>query len=247
MRAHGAVERIGTNDACRWIRNSEGHTLEERKGNFADHRAAVQTTFDALEALDLPRPAAVGHRLVHGGPSHAAPERINPALLETLRDLIPYAPLHRPSEIGIIEAVESRFPELPQVACFDTAFHRGMPELAQHFPLPRRFWEDGLRRYGFHGISYEFIRGELGETAPRRTIIAHLGNGASMVALRDGSPIDTTMGFTPAGGFMMGTRSGDLDPGGGPGPPRAVRGYVTGRAVRIRGRPRRPVRHLPYR
>jgi acetate kinase len=213
VHARGAVERIGTNDAELWIRNSEGRALKATKEGFPDHETAVNAIFDALEELELPKPAAVGHRVVHGGPSHAVPARISPALLNTLRGLIPYAPLHLPCEIGIIEAVASRFPALPQVACFDTGFHRNMPELAQRLPLPRRFWEDGLRRYGFHGLSYEFILSELGEAAGSRTIIAHLGNGASMVALRDGAPIDTTMGFTPAGGFMMGTRSGDIDPG----------------------------------
>jgi acetate kinase len=209
----GAVERIGTNEAWCWIRGADERVLTETKGMFADHAAAVHATFDALDDLQLPIPVAAGHRIVHGGPSHAAPQRIDAPLLATLRELIPYAPLHLPCELRIIDAVESRFPDLPQVACFDTAFHRRMPEIAQRFPLPRRFWEDGLRRYGFHGLSYEFILSELKEEASGRTIVAHLGNGASMAAVRDGMPIDTTMGFTPAGGFMMGTRSGDLDPG----------------------------------
>jgi acetate kinase len=133
--------------------------------------------------------------------------------MTTLRKLVPFAPLHLPPELQGIEAVASRFPGLPQVACFDTAFHRRMPELAQRFPLPRELWEEGVRRYGFHGLSYEYILEALGTAAHGRTIIAHLGNGASMAAVRDGQPLDTTMGFTPAGGFMMGTRSGDLDPG----------------------------------
>jgi acetate kinase len=212
-RARGAVERIGTKDARCWIRDAEGHPLKEAGARFANHSEAVHAIFDALEELNFPKPAAAGHRLVHGGPSHTAPERIHPALLKALHELIPYAPLHLPCELGIIDAVVSRFPALPQVACFDTAFHRAMPEIAQRFPLPRRFWEEGLRRYGFHGLSYEFILSERKETAHGRTIIAHLGNGASMAAVRDGAPVDTTMGFTPAGGFMMGTRSGDLDPG----------------------------------
>ncbi len=127
--------------------------------------------------------------------------------------LIPFAPLHLPEEIRAIKDVADHFPGLPQAVCFDTAFHRRMPELARRFPLPRALWDDGVRRYGFHGISYEYIMQTLGEPAPARVIIAHLGNGASMAAVRDGVPIDTTMGFTPAGGFMMGTRSGDLDPG----------------------------------
>ena len=130
-----------------------------------------------------------------------------------LRSLIPFAPLHLPDEIAGIEAVTSHFPNLPQVACFDTAFHRSMPEVAQRFALPRALWHEGIRRYGFHGISYEYIMRTLGDNPPSRLIIAHLGNGASMAAVKDGSSMDTTMGFTPAGGFMMGTRSGDLDPG----------------------------------
>src|SRR5205814_5983928 len=163
--------------------------------------------------LHSPRPAAVGHRLVHGGPDHAAPERVTPQLMASLRRLIAFAPLHLPSALQGIEAVAARFPGLPQVACFDTAFHRRMPEVAQRFPLPRALWDEGLRRYGFHGLSYEYIVETLGTAARGRTIIAHLGNGASMAAVRDGQPVDTTMGFTPTGGFMMGTRSGDLDPG----------------------------------
>jgi acetate kinase len=134
-------------------------------------------------------------------------------LVDELRRLTPFAPLHLPDEIAGIEAVTSRFSNLPQVACFDTAFHRSMPEVAQRFPLPRALWEEGIRRYGFHGISYEYIVRSLGDNLPSRIIIAHLGNGASMAALKDGSPMDTTMGFTPTGGFMMGTRCGDLDPG----------------------------------
>jgi acetate kinase len=150
---------------------------------------------------------------VHGGPDHSAPERVTPQLIEALRHAVPFAPLHIPAQLQAIEAAASQFPDVPQVACFDTYFHRRMPELAERFPLPRAFWNEGVRRYGFHGISYEYIMSMLGSAAPGCVIIAHLGNGASMVAVRDGRPIDTTMGFTPTGGFMMGTRSGDLDPG----------------------------------
>jgi acetate kinase len=130
-----------------------------------------------------------------------------------LQRLEAFAPLHLPTEIVGIEAVATRFPELPQVVCFDTAFHRSMPEIAQRFALPRALWDQGIRRYGFHGISYEYIVATLGPSIPARVIIAHLGNGASMAAVRDGHPLDTTMGLTPTGGFIMGTRSGDLDPG----------------------------------
>ena len=174
--------------------------------------AALHAASIELERLELPRFDAVGHRLVHGGQHHAVPERITDTLLNELRSLIPFAPLHLPDEIAGIEAITSHFSSVPQVACFDTAFHRSMPEVAQRFALPRALWDQGIRRYGFHGISYEYIMRTLGANPPSRIIIAHLGNGASMAAVKDGRPLDTTMGFTPAGGFMMGTRSGDLRP-----------------------------------
>jgi acetate kinase len=211
--AKGAVERIALQGGHLWIRDEGKKALADVRENFPDHRAAVRATFAALEGLNLPQPAAIGHRLVHGGPDHVKPVKVDIRLLDTLRVLAAFAPLHLPSEIQGIEAVAAHFPGLPQVACFDTAFHRRMPELAQRFPLPRELWDEGLQRYGFHGLSYEYIVDALGEAAQGRTIIAHLGNGASMVAVRNGQPLDTTMGFTPTGGFMMGTRSGDLDPG----------------------------------
>ena len=211
--AEGAAERIGLAPGRLWLRGRGGERLADLNADFPDHGAAVHAMFTGLEEHRLPAPAAVGHRVVHGGPDHSAPERVDARLMEALRGLVPLAPLHLPSEIAVIEAVAARFPELPQVVCFDTAFHRRMPELAQRFPLPRALWNEGLRRYGFHGLSYEYIVGRLGAAVRGRTIIAHLGNGASMVAVRDGYPLDTTMGLTPIGGLMMGTRSGDLDPG----------------------------------
>ena len=210
--AAGAVERVGLTEGHLWVRGGDG-TMTRAAGEYRDHATAVHTMFDALDARGLPAPVAVGHRLVHGGAEHTAPERVDAGLLEALRGLVPLAPLHLPSELLVIEAVAGRFPALPQVVCFDTAFHRRMPELAQRLPLPRTFWDAGIRRYGFHGLSYEYIVERLGPAARGRSIIAHLGNGASMAAVRDGLPVDTTMGFTPTGGFMMGTRSGDLDPG----------------------------------
>ena len=134
-------------------------------------------------------------------------------MLKTLHDLIRFAPLHLPSALAIMEALASRHPDVPQVACFDTAFHRQMPEVAQRLPLPSDLWEEGVRRYGFHGLSYEYILESLGSEGRGRVIIAHLGNGASMAAVRDGEPVDTTMSFTPTAGLVMGTRCGDLDPG----------------------------------
>ncbi len=209
----GTVERIGLPDGRLQIRSADKSVVMEVHRDFSDHSIAVEATLNALAQLHFPQPIAVGHRLVHGGTEHAIPERVTPQLLASLRSLIAFAPLHLPSELQGIEAVSARFPNLPQVACFDTAFHRRMPALAQRFPLPRALWDEGLRRYGFHGLSYEYIVGALGTATTGRVIIAHLGNGVSLTAVRDGQPLDTTMGFTPAGGCMMGTRSGDLDPG----------------------------------
>lgn len=211
--AEGEVERIGLEDGHFWISGKGKGILEDRKRDFPEHKSAIQETFAALEQLGIPKPIAVGHRVVYGGPNYAAPVIVDSWLLETLRGFIAFAPLHLPSEIQGMEAVSDHFPELPQVACFDTAFHRCMPEIAQRLPLLRELWDEGLRRYGFHGLSYEYVLDVLGETSNGRIIIAHLGNGSSMAAVHNRQPLDTTMGFTPTGGFMMGTRSGDLDPG----------------------------------
>jgi acetate kinase len=211
--AEGAVEHIGAEGGRLWIHDGLGNPLSEIERDFPEPKAALQLLFAEVQRLNLPAPAAIGHRMVHGGPHHSAPERITPELIEDLRRVIAFAPLHIPPAIEAIEAATSRFHDVPQVACFDTDFHRQMPELARRFALPRSFWNEGIRRYGFHGISYEYIVQMLGRAIASRTVIAHLGNGASMSAVRDGRPIDTTMGFTPTGGFMMGTRSGDLDPG----------------------------------
>ncbi|HWL83206.1 MAG TPA: acetate/propionate family kinase [Roseomonas sp.] len=162
------------------------------------------------------RVSALGHRVVHGGPHHARPERVTLALLEQLTTLEPLAPLHQPHNLAPIRAVLEHMPQLPQVACFDTAFHRTMPEVAQAFALPHAMAARGLRRYGFHGLSYEYIAGRLPELAPDiaagRVIVAHLGNGASLCALQDGRSIATTMGFSALDGLPMGTRCGELDP-----------------------------------
>jgi len=153
---------------------------------------------------------------VHGM-AHTAPERITPRLLAELRRITPYAPEHLPREIALIEAIRRRHPALPQVACFDTAFHRAMPRVAKLLPIPRRFATRGIERYGFHGLSYTFLMEALGQLDPSaaagRVILAHLGNGASLAAVRDGRSLDTSMGFTPTSGLVMSTRTGDLDPG----------------------------------
>ena len=210
-RAEGAVEEIGREGARAWIK-PEGGASAEVPGRFADHGAAVAGVFDLLGRQALPEPAGVGHRLVHGGLAHAAPERVTPALLAALRRLVPLAPLHMPSGLAGVEAVAARYPTVPQVVCFDTAFHRDLPDVARRLPLPSSLPPAALRRFGFHGLSYEYVVAQLGAAAGRM-VIAHLGNGASMAAVRDGRSVDTTMGLTPAGGFMMGTRTGDLDPG----------------------------------
>jgi acetate kinase len=212
--AEGAVQRIGIPGGRLWLKDGEGISLAERQEDFRDHNAAIKAALTAAnEDQHFPAPDGVGHRLVHGGPEHAAPEMITPELLGVLHNLVPLAPLHLPSEIRAIDAISSLYPKLNQVACFDTAFHRAIPEVAQRLPLPRSFWHHGIRRYGFHGLSYEYIVASLGDAVRGRMIIAHLGNGASMAALQDGRPQDTTMGFSATGGLMMGTRSGDLDPG----------------------------------
>ncbi len=161
--------------------------------------------------------AGLGHRVVHGGPDHDRPERVTPALLQALEQLSPLAPLHQPHNLSPIRAALEKAPQLPQVACFDTAFHRGMPEIAQVFALPHEMAAKGIRRYGFHGLSYEYIASVLPRAAPAlaegRAVVAHLGNGASLCAMRNGRSVATTMGFSALEGLPMGTRCSELDPG----------------------------------
>lgn len=184
----------------------------------ADFAGIVDRLIDRIEAhLDDDRLVAVGHRVVHGGPDHAQPERVTPALLAELGRLTRLAPLHEPQNIAPIRALAEARPGLAQVACFDTAFHRTMPAVAFRYALPRDFEAEGIRRYGFHGLSYEYIAGRLTRIAPElaagRVIVAHLGNGASLCALKAGKSVDTTMGFSTLDGLVMGTRPGSLDPG----------------------------------
>jgi len=208
----GAVEAIGADGGRVWLRCGD-KTLSDNSGSFPDHAEAIKTMFSALRDQGVKDLAAAGHRIVHGGPLFTTPQKVTSKLKDALKNLVPFAPLHLPSQLAMIEAVATHYPDLAQVACFDTAFHSNMPEVARRFALPQELWEQGIKRYGFHGLSYEFIVSKLGEEIGSRAVIAHLGNGASMVALKNGSPVDTSMGLTPTGGFMMGTRSGDLDPG----------------------------------
>lgn len=217
--ARGEVEGIGT--APHFIvRDAKARVLAERrwpdpKEDFAALLAAV---IDWAEAhLGTQKLVAIGHRVVHGGAAHHRPARVTPALLDALDRLVPLAPLHEPHNLAPIRAIATARPALPQIVCFDTAFHHTMPRVATRFALPREYDEAGLRRYGFHGLSYESIAGQLRETAPDlakgRVIVAHLGNGASLCAMRAGQSVDTTMGFSALDGLVMGTRCGALDPG----------------------------------
>jgi acetate kinase len=179
--------------------------------------ATADRLVQMLAARSIGAPDAIGHRVVHGM-RHTQPERVTPELLEELHSITPFDPEHLPREIALIEALQKRFPNVPQVACFDTAFHRHMPLVAKLLPIPRRYASKGVERYGFHGLSYTFLLEELGRlgdpaAAQGRIILAHLGSGASLAAVRNGGCIDTSMGFTPTAGLVMGTRSGDLDPG----------------------------------
>ena len=215
----GSIERIGHPDATMRVDSVHHADSVSRLITAPDFGAATAALVDWAEVRHGQQPlTAVGHRLVHGGARYYEPTRITAALMTDLRQLTPLDLAHLPAEILLTEAFTKRFADLQQVACFDTAFHHDLPRVARLLPIPRRYEAKGVRRYGFHGLSYAYLMGELarrsGLAAARgRVILAHLGHGASLAAVRDGQPIDTSMGFTPAAGLPMGTRSGDLDPG----------------------------------
>ena len=214
---HGTIDRIGLSGTnLTFI--SDGKPSASRKLTTANHKSAADFLIEWLEVQpDFASVKAVGHRVVHGM-KHTAPEIVTEKLLTELRRISPNDPDHLPGEIELIETFRQRHPKLLQVACFDTAFHHTMPRVAKLLPIPRRFNAKGIQRYGFHGLSYAYLMEELarlGDLAATkgRVILAHLGNGASLAAVRDGKSIDTSMGFTPAAGLVMSTRSGELDPG----------------------------------
>jgi acetate kinase len=215
----GKIERIGLPEATLCVKGEDKADNFRQAIQVAGHTAAEGVLVDWLEKrVGRAVLVAVGHRVVHGGQRYREPQRITKELLDSLQQLSPLDPEHLPEEIQLTEAFHRRFPDLPQVACFDTAFHRDMPRVARLLPIPRRFEAQGVQRYGFHGLSYEYLMEELArqagpEAACGKVILAHLGNGASMAAVRDGKPVDTSMGFTPTAGIPMSTRSGDLDPG----------------------------------
>lgn len=216
-RFDGRIERIGLRGTQLVVNDPAGKPNVPSRVAAADHRTAVGVLLDWLEAQPVfAAVKAVGHRVVHGM-KHSRPERVTPRLLAELRRITPYDPEHLPLEIELIEALRNRHPKLPQIACFDTAFHRTMPRIAKLLPIPRRYAAKGVERYGFHGLSYAYLMEELARldsaSAKGRVILAHLGNGASVAAVHYGKSIDTSMGFTPAAGLVMSTRTGDLDPG----------------------------------
>jgi len=215
---HGAIDRIGLSGTKLTFEDPVTNHLGSRELSASDHKSAGNYLMDWLEKQEgFGSLLAVGHRVVHGM-QHSAPELVTQELLDELHRISPYDPEHLPREIEMIEAFRQRHPKLPQVACFDTAFHRTMPRVAKLLPIPRRYEAKGVQRYGFHGLSYAYLMEELdrlGDPAATngRVILAHLGNGASLAAVRDGKSIDTSMGFTATAGLPMSTRSGDLDPG----------------------------------
>jgi acetate kinase len=215
----GGVERIGLPEATLRVKGSNRADNFSRLVTAPDHTVAVGALMDWIEERIGRRAlTAVGHRVVHGGPKYSKPQLITAEMVAALHRLSPFDPEHLPEEILLTEAFHRRFPDLPQVACFDTAFHHDLPRVARLLTIPRRFEAKGVRRYGFHGLSYAFLLEELARLAGAkaalgRVILAHLGNGASLAAVREGKPVDTSMSFTPTAGVPMSTRSGDLDPG----------------------------------
>ncbi|HUC42369.1 MAG TPA: acetate/propionate family kinase [Candidatus Micrarchaeaceae archaeon] len=209
----GAVEGIGGPNGHFWVRRADGSLFHEDRSPVPQQEDALRIVARLVSDGRLPQPSAIGHRVVHGGPQLREHQRVTPYVIGELEKAAVFAPLHVPVELRLIRLTETHFPSVPQFACFDTAFHRTIGEAAARFALPEDFWEEGVRRYGFHGLSCESILHTLGKEAPAKIIIAHLGNGASVTAIENGASVDTTMGLTPTGGIVMGTRPGDLDPG----------------------------------
>jgi acetate kinase len=219
LEARGQIEGIGTAPRLS-AKNGGGERLvdEALATDVRDGRAALDSLAAWLRSrYQGARVLGVGHRVVHGGARFTGPTVVTPEVLDELRALVPLAPLHQPHNVAAIEAVAERLPGVPQVACFDTSFHRGQPAVAELVPLPRELCRSGLQRYGFHGLSYEYVASVLPEVAPEiargRVVVAHLGSGASVCALRDGRSVDSSFGFTALDGLCMGTRPGALDPG----------------------------------
>jgi acetate kinase len=208
----GSAENIGRASGSLHIRNAAGEVLTQKDHLLESQPQALAAILSALNDHANATPIAVGHRIVHGGPHLRNHTRITPQTLETLQASVHFAPLHIPQSLTLIKQTQAALPNTPQFACFDTTFHRTMPEVAAHLPIPTRFYDADVIRYGFHGLSYESVVARL-NPIPLRVVIAHLGNGSSITAVLNGQSIDTSMGLTPTGGIPMGTRTGDLDPG----------------------------------
>jgi acetate kinase len=213
----GQLAGIGQGETKLAIADVLGNRVDWRKADLASHADAMRLLIDRLHIAQHPGDwIGAGHRIVHGGTRFSEPVLVTAETIKALAALIPLAPLHQPHNVAPIEALRTAMPSLPQVACFDTAFHTSQPDVAVRFALPEKYWQAGLRRYGFHGLSYEAILHALPHIAggvPKRLVVAHLGNGASMAAIRDGKCIATTMGFSTLDGLVMGTRPGAIDPG----------------------------------
>ncbi|HXV68960.1 MAG TPA: acetate/propionate family kinase [Nitrospira sp.] len=215
----GSVDRIGSPDGTLRVVRGSAHTVERLTVRVPDHLACIEPLTACVTDMLAHNPLrAIGHRVVHGGRHYREPRMVTPVVMEELQRLSPYDPEHLPAEIALIKGFTQRYPHLPQVVCFDTAFHSGMPPVARLLAIPRRYESAGVQRYGFHGLSYAFLMKELKRVgapheADGRVILAHLGNGVSMAAVKGGKAVDTTMSFTPASGLPMSRRSGDLDPG----------------------------------
>ena len=209
----GSADRIGQSNGTLNIRSGDGKSLVQQQSVHESQGHALNILATAIRQHIPAVPVAVGHRIVHGGPKLRRHQLITTQVVDELRSAIHFAPLHIPQALSLIASAQKVFPSAAQFACFDDAFHRTIPEVASRFPLPNRYFDAGIRRYGFHGISYESLVHHFGAKLPQKSIFAHLGNGSSLCALRNGVSIDTTMGLTPTGGIPMGTRSGDLDPG----------------------------------
>jgi acetate kinase len=209
----GEAEAIGEKSGAFHAKDALGHTLLHERVQLPSQQEAIARVASLLSEQNMPAPQSIGHRIVHGGPQLKKHCRIDDSVLAKLKAAAAFAPLHMPAALSVIRFAQSHFPDLEQVACFDTSFHSHMPPIASVLPIPRALRAEGVKRYGFHGLSCESIVRQLAASVPSRLIIAHLGNGASITAVKDGASIDTSMGLTPTGGLIMGTRSGDLDPG----------------------------------
>jgi acetate kinase len=209
----GAVDGIGTDQGKFWIKNAAGNKLVDLTPSLPNRAAAFKLVADALHSSDFPTPAAIGHRMVSGGPTVQDNQRITPKLIDEMERYTAFAPLHTPIAIYIMREAMRLFPGIPNFVILDTYFHRTMPEVVTHMPIPEEYSAMGVRRYGAHGISYESIVLQLQPNVPEKLIVAHLGNGASISAIRSGQCLDTSMGLTPTGGIISGTRTGDIDPG----------------------------------